>query len=131
MKLAIAVLIMAVNAAWGQQTVNGTPLLQTHIPNVYAAPGAELIQQKNGDVIAQPAPLKCDKYQHEVKHGWVEMNRCHSLGGNLVQCDKEPIDCVDDLHVVTEKEWQELQERIKYLDHLLNRVILFLPKPAR
>ncbi len=50
-------------------------------------------------------PLKCGKYQHEMA---------------AFYCDEclawIPAHCADDLHTVTEEEWQKLQERIKKLE---------------
>lgn len=48
--------------------------------------------------------LICDKYQH-VEASYVSMD------GD--QMTYHPSRCVDDIHMVTEKEWQELTERLK------------------
>lgn len=61
-----------------------------------------------------PKPLKCGKYQH-VKYG----NTCEP--GETCKVN-DPIhkhwarSCADNLHTVTEREWQELMARLKWLE---------------
>ena len=56
---------------------------------------------------AAGAQLKCGKYQH-VEH-WTGF--CASM------CSAIPPDtCVDDMHEVTEHEWQDLTQRVKQLE---------------
>lgn len=71
-------------------------------------------------------PLKCGKYQH-VEH-W--SGRC---GPQPNQCDPDsticaaaaictsvpPDHCADDLHVVTESEWQDLKEHVRTLERFI------------
>jgi hypothetical protein len=58
---------------------------------------------------------ECPKYQHVVWSG--SMTSCRSVNGsNLIECDPAPVQCADDLHIVTEKEWQELMHRIGDLE---------------
>jgi len=60
--------------------------------------------------VAQPAPvLKCGKYQHVT-----EIQNCvwASTDGSHGQCYR----CEDDLHVLTEREWQNLVARLKALE---------------
>lgn len=68
-------------------------------------------------------PLNCEKYQH-VYHwsGNCGPSPCDSVGGCSAVCYPPPPDrCVDDMHEVTEKEWQKLIERLKYLEeHVLD-----------
>lgn len=62
---------------------------------------------------AKPVPLVCGKYQHEVEQGF---KTCRHLPDNppgIVTCDPKPVQCADDLHVLTEREWQELIEALK------------------
>ena len=63
------------------------------------------VNEIGGQVKAEPTPtpLKCGKYQHIDQSCYADM----SNGGCL------PLRCVDDLHTVTEKEWQDLQERLR------------------
>ena len=67
----------------------------------------------------QPAPLKCGKYEHvvhELAHcentcspdSWICNSSCKAI--------PERSYCAPDLHTVTEREWQELLERLKALD---------------
>lgn len=81
---------------------------------------------KNGDPVCEKPkvktekvpdiakPLKCGKYQHiQYRDG------CY-LGSDLhdgVKCyNHEPEKCVDTMHEVTEREWQELMARLKTLE---------------
>jgi hypothetical protein len=56
-----------------------------------------------------PKPLKCGKYAH-VEY---QEHTCLSDG-----CWNQPVPpyCAPDLHVVTEKEWISMQERLKKLE---------------
>lgn len=58
-----------------------------------------------------PKPLQCGKYQHEVP---AHTENCST---NLMGCLRN-VDayCADDLHTVTEREWQELMARLKALE---------------
>jgi len=57
----------------------------------------------------QPKPLTCPKYEH------VMFQRETCIPDGCFMASSEPY-CAPDLHVVTEKEWAELQERLKWLD---------------
>lgn len=67
---------------------------------------------------AQPAPLKCGKYEHVDD---TLRKLCLALEpetrNKLPHCNPLPKDvvCVPDVHVVTEKEWQELMDRLDAL----------------
>ena len=66
---------------------------------------------------SSPAPLKCGKYQHEITPRG--QHDCHVVNGNLIQCTEDPPVCADDMHVVTEREWQELKAHIRTLESLI------------
>ena len=60
-----------------------------------------------------PKPLQCGKYQHEVP----EHDEDCSTGGVGGVCFRHvEAYCVDDIHTVTEREWQELMARLKALE---------------
>lgn len=64
---------------------------------------------------AKEEPLKCGKYQH-IESPHVECSK----GGNgtPVFCDTwVPEQCSDDIHIVTEREWQELMDRLRKLEN--------------
>ena len=96
-KLGVLILLLA-SATWGQMPCAG---------GVLSKNDAIAFQQKKA---IQVTPLKCGKYQHvEQVGGW------STCGQNA--CWSEPYDsCVDDMHMVTEREWQELQTRLKALE---------------
>ena len=66
----------------------------------------------------KPAPLKCEKYEH------VEYESCprdqmvmkNWETGEFTCLRPEKSYCAPDLHTVTEREWQELLERLKKLE---------------
>lgn len=67
-------------------------------------------------------PLKCGQYEH-VEHwpGRCGPSLCKDLNGTLSSCDAvctplPPDKCVDDLHTVSEKEWQSLLVRLTILE---------------
>lgn len=61
----------------------------------------------------EPAPLKCGKYQHPVK----AHTDCSVSGdSHYGKCEYYPGVCADDLHTVTEKEYQQIMERLKALE---------------
>jgi hypothetical protein len=69
----------------------------------------------NGELwVTVPEPqltLRCGKYQHLVPD---HFENCSTV---LIGCwEHIPDRCADDLHTVTEREWQELQERLKKLE---------------
>lgn len=61
-------------------------------------------------------PLKCEKYQHEQKTPAHCANTCPPDGiscASVCYFVSEDDRCVDDIHMVTEREWQDLMTRIK------------------
>lgn len=61
-------------------------------------------------ITTPPAPLKCGKYQHEEYPSvW--------CGDSMPSTCFTPR-CAPDLHTVTEREWQELMEHIRWIDHI-------------
>jgi hypothetical protein len=55
------------------------------------------------------APLVCPKYQH-----WQESSVGCSYNGSFGFCDKIiPAQCVDDMHWLTEREWQDILATLK------------------
>jgi len=87
--------------------------------------------------VAKPAPLKCGKYQRMVRSLTQSCKADPSdKTGMIAICeDSKPPYCVDDLHVVTEKEWQETTQRLFVLEHkhelLYNSYIELLTKLAK
>jgi hypothetical protein len=65
-------------------------------------------------------PLTCPKYQHEQKtpaHCASMNSQQEEVFGSASCMHVEAEDrCVDDIHFVTEREWQELMERLKALE---------------
>lgn len=58
-------------------------------------------------------PLKCGKYQH-VEPAHMD---CSLSTGTIATCDLfVPERCADDVHVLTEREWQELIARLEKLE---------------
>jgi hypothetical protein len=108
MKIALVVLAgMTGCAAWGQQPTVPTSVTAT----ILHCPFNEVIEKTaTGEACVVPKPLKCGKYQH------VEPT-CES-DGNVTICNGSP-KCADDMHSVTEKEWQELVGRLKELEERL------------
>ena len=65
-------------------------------------------------------PLKCGPYQHEQKTAAHCSNTCDQDGVNCTtECRYVPAQdqCVDEVHFVTEREWQDLMKRLKALEH--------------
>ena len=63
-------------------------------------------------------PLKCEKYQHEQKTPAHCAETCPPYGVACTsQCLYVAADdrCVDDIHMVTEREWQEVLAKLKEL----------------
>jgi hypothetical protein len=60
---------------------------------------------------SKPPELRCGKYQHLVPD---HLESCST--GSLGCLEHIPDRCADDLHTVTEREWAELQERLKKLE---------------
>lgn len=101
MKLLIALLMLGV-CAWGQQ----------------AAP-IPVMQHK-----VEVAPLKCGQYQH-VYHwpGRCGPAPCDDSGCYAVCYPPPPDKCVDDMHEVTEREWQHLTDAIKVDEEMIHSLI--------
>ena len=70
---------------------------------------------------AQPKPIACPKYTHPET---TDCNTCDQKTHmcTLMNCISIPDHCADDMHVVTEKEWQELMSRLRRLEN---------PSPSR
>ena len=67
--------------------------------------------------------LKCGKYEHMEVRTTFGNSRC--IGPpDICQAGGKPY-CADDLHVVTEREWQELQSRLIALDTYVKQSICF------
>jgi len=73
-------------------------------------PMSQWIQQSH----TPEKPLKCGKYQHEVTE---EMRDVHQGGISINHIIYTH--CADDLHTVTEKEWQELMARLAQMEKQL------------
>ena len=96
-RVGIVILMMMAGVGWGQTVkvdCSKVPLI---------CPEGETCSCES------PAPLKCGKYQHEQ----MAAARCYSdcsadgvfcLG--MLKCDPAEDKCVDDMHQVTEREWQ-------------------------
>lgn len=65
---------------------------------------------------AQP-PLDCGKYQH-VFHwpGSCGLSQCDGQFCASTCSTPPPDKCVDDMHEVTEREWQQLMDRLRALE---------------
>lgn len=73
----------------------------------------------SGGPDARQKPPTCGKYQH-VFHwpGTCGPSSCDENGGCFAVCYPPPPDrCVDDIHTVTEAEWQALMKRVAELEH--------------
>jgi hypothetical protein len=130
MKLRFIVLLLLSVSAWGQTyptsvsvSILGCPLHEVIKPILDGA------GKKTGEACVVPdekQPLTCAKYQH-VEH-W--SGRC---GPQPNQCDSDsmtctavaictpvpPDHCVDDMHEVTEREWQDLKAHLRTLERLI------------
>lgn len=92
--------------------------------------GCEAQAQNKPDPRAIKAPLKCGDFQH-VYHwpGPCGPQECSSEGGCLAICLPPPEDkCVDDMHDVTERDWQDLMERVRAVEAQLALVIASLDR---
>lgn len=109
--IGIAILMMA-SVGWGQTICSKTPNDNCTVlsGNVTTA-----------IVTTVAAPLKCWKYQHvEWRSCPPEQQICTLSGIPACYCNvQQPSYCADDLHTVTEREWQELMERLKEMERLL------------
>lgn len=109
--LGLAVLTMA-GVGWGQSF----PPMSTAPGCAHYAPG-----EKHLPNVPACAPLKCGKWQH-VEH-WEGVcgpsdpsgATITSTNANFICAALPPDHCADDMHQVTEREWQELNERLKKL----------------
>lgn len=103
-------------AAWGQQRILDCPT-GTHASMVQHGDlaGAECVAD------SKPAPLKCVKWEH-VERTEVICNPPDAIRRDdwLERCKVTPtFKCAPDMHTVTEKEWQELMEKMKKLENAL------------
>ncbi len=107
---------LAASAAWGQVPITGSAVC---LSGVGAAGSCVPFC---GDVLdglahaicvrrPEPKPLKCGKYQKLVP---AHTEDCST---NLIGCSRDvPDQCVDDMHFVTEREWQRLMKRLDALE---------------
>ena len=113
-KFAIAALFLGMaGGVWGQQSVTLT------CPSEGGPNGCVINKDGKGmhctdKAIVAPAPLKCGKYEH-VEYGTL---RCPHNGQGLPKdvCEWSTDDrsyCADNMHSVTEKEWQHLSDAMK------------------
>lgn len=82
------------------------------------------IQQANQPAQIPPATttadiLKagCPQYQHDI--GFSGVHNCRPVGKEdtfLMQCDPDPPQCVDDIRMLSERDWQALMKRIEKLE---------------
>lgn len=73
-------------------------------------------KSENGNRCVDDAPLKCPKYQHvDHRDGYWGGADCGGLYvcASIAVYHPEVNVCVDDMHEVTEREWQELMARLK------------------
>ncbi len=114
--------------------VDAPPITQTRdiyasSANLITKPGCEANVQDNGDIVVSPTKSEdritgnvtypetptCPKYQHNSSDG---LQNCYGdlkhPDSNIAICTPV-VNCVDDIHTVTEKEWQELMDKIKYV----------------
>jgi len=127
MKLSAILLLAGSVMGVGQQ-------IQGHIANVITKPGCEATVHGNGDIIVAPSsgagdavpqgrsavagtapdspkPLKCGKYQTFVP---AHKEDCSN---SMYGCWKDvPDTCVDNIHMLTEAEFQALIGRIRALE---------------
>ncbi len=78
--------------------------------------GVPISSPSQGEIDAMnKKPLKCGKYQHLETYAV-----CNKPNGQMCPIgygmESYHDRCVDDLHTVTEKEWQELMSRLKKLE---------------
>lgn len=118
MKSALIAILMLGVGAWAQKPcAGGAPPKNAPdcIPavQVYAGPYKIVAGQIIHD---DTKPLKCQKYQHV--RTWTECEQ-----GQICQIGKPEhtitgSDCVDTVHSVSEREWQELMEKIRWIDRI-------------
>jgi len=108
MKIFAAMLMMGMAVGgWGQQPITCTTAGSSWVesgPTCHGEPTQSV----------QPKPLKCVKYQH------VEPSRLGcAVGVDVGYCDRIiPAQCADDMHEVTEREWQAMVDSIRILTKL-------------
>ena len=91
-------IVLSAGVCWGQQT-SSTAVTSPGVVEVGPIP---------------PAPLKCGKYQ--------TFEPTHMVGCGNMACSI-PDRCADNLHTLTEKEWQDLQAEIKTLRTAISQQI--------
>jgi len=112
--------IRAIVSCQGFQGIVGSSCIydKDHAPK-QAKPGYKRIVLKSGDVEivrvkedSSTAPLKCGKYEHVER----PVSKCPDNQPVGCVMFPEPPACAPDLHVVTEREWQELMARLKAME---------------
>lgn len=98
-----------------------------HVPEVIISGSVQAKMQGNGDVIIEASPqppvLTCGPYQHVYHWSGTCGPSPTVCSDNAIGCYAlsicapiPPDKCVDDMHEVTEREWQALLERLKVLE---------------
>jgi len=123
MKLLIALLMMGMTAgAWGQvQKSDEWPQVVSvkiiGVGNLLCKDNQHIEgdgKSEKGNHCVDDKPLKCGKYQH------VEPSRLGcAVGDDVGYCDRIiPAQCADDMHMVTEREWQSVTHSVDLLRKL-------------
>jgi hypothetical protein len=85
---------------------------------LFAALLVALSMCAHGQTKPQPEQT-CPKYQHEetIHTGLNCVGDLIAGPGDHISCVGDHAGCVDDLHFVTEKEWQDLMQRLTALEY--------------
>ena len=125
MKIFAAMLMMGTAVgAWGQSPATSDLIhTRTEATTAIVDCSKALPLCPKGQTCSCVQPLKCGKYQH------VEPSRLGcAVGDDVGYCDRIiPAQCADDMHMVTEREWQDLAARMKVLEDVAHFVLR--PKP--
>lgn len=120
MKSALIAVLMLGVGAWGQAPCPQSDVRFVNAPcdpiiGAVFVSGVEQVQI--GQQVVHPKAPQCPKYQH-----WI-FDECHGEGG-MWACPTDPSSgsCVDTMHSVTEREWQELLEREARLQNALEHL---------
>jgi len=114
MKGVFAAVLLVASAAWGQQSVIRCSSSSDPAQGSYWFEGGAVCHSLPKDRVpishaqtsTRTAPLKCGKYQHlDMAPIWC---------GDSYPSTCHPPQCADDLHIVTEREWQDLMDEIKW-----------------
>lgn len=108
MKSIVLLLAMGMGA-WGQQQSTCSAGHETWTE----AGGWCHANPKERIPVAKPAPLKCGKWQHVASDSYEIVPRLKGSG----YINREVVTCADDIHPLTEREWQELMARLRKLEH--------------